>query len=432
MTRNLFRTAWVVPGLALLMIPAARGDWPQWRGSNRDARVAGFTAPATWPKELSRKWTVKIGEGVATPALVGDRLYVFSREGNKEVVRALDAATGKDIWKDEYDSGGATGPASGFSGPRSSPTVADGKVVTLGVRGILSCYDAATGKRLWQKGEVANAWPNFFVSSSPIVMDGMVIAQVGGRGSGGIAAYDLASGTEKWSWTGDPPAYASPALTTVDGAKVVVAVTDRNLVAVGSADGKLLWKTDYATGGGGGPKGGFPKGGAPKGGTKGKGMGGRGYNASTPMVDGQTLIYSGSNRGTRAVKLEKSGNELEARPVWTNTELSVMFNTPVVKDGMVFGLTTQNELFCITKDGKTAWKSEIKGRGGYGSIVDAGSVMFALTPAGQLTVFEPTDKSFKELASYKVADSETYAYPVIAGSRIYIKDKDSVTLWSIE
>src|SRR5438876_917748 len=77
---------------------AVAADWPQWRGPNRDAKVAGFTAPATWPKALTKKWEVAVGDGVATPALVGDKLYVFSREGGDEVVRCLEAATSKEIW----------------------------------------------------------------------------------------------------------------------------------------------------------------------------------------------------------------------------------------------------------------------------------------------------------------------------------------------
>src|SRR5438876_5623138 len=102
-------------------------DWPQWRGPNRDAKAADFKAPKTWPKELTKKWKVTVGDGVATPALVGDKLYVFTREGSDEVIRCLNAADGKEIWKDKYETGGATGPAQGFPGPRASPAVADGK-----------------------------------------------------------------------------------------------------------------------------------------------------------------------------------------------------------------------------------------------------------------------------------------------------------------
>ena len=130
---------------------ASAQDWPQWRGSNRDAKASGFVAPATWPQQLTEKWKVAVGDGVATPAVVGDKIYVFARQEGNEVIRCLDAGTGKEIWQDKYETAGASGPAASFSGPRSSPAVAEGKVVTLGVQGILSCYDAATGKLLWRK-----------------------------------------------------------------------------------------------------------------------------------------------------------------------------------------------------------------------------------------------------------------------------------------
>ena len=107
----------------LILNCAPAQDWPQWRGPNRDAQAAGFAAPKTWPKELTQKWKVAVGEGVSTPCLVGDKLYLVARQAGAEVTRCLEAVTGKELWQDKYESGGATGPASGFSGPRSSPAV---------------------------------------------------------------------------------------------------------------------------------------------------------------------------------------------------------------------------------------------------------------------------------------------------------------------
>src|SRR5205823_7433666 len=182
-------------------------DWPQWRGPNRDAKAPDFKAPKTWPKDLTQKWKVIVGDGVATPALLGDKLYVFSRQDGNEITRCLDAATGKEIWQEKYESLGATGPASSFSGPRSSPAVANGKVVTLGVRGVLSCLDAATGKKLWRKDDF-QSWPRFHPSSSPLIVDALCIAQLGGPDNGAIVAYDLATGDQKWKWTGESPGYA--------------------------------------------------------------------------------------------------------------------------------------------------------------------------------------------------------------------------------
>src|SRR6266581_6064505 len=142
----------------LILNCAPAQDWPQWRGPNRNAQAAGFAAPKTWPKELTQKWKVAVGEGVSTPCLVGDKLYVFARQAGAEVTRCLEAATGKELWQEKYDTLGATGPASGFSGPRATPTVADGKIVTLGVRGVLSCLDASSGKLLWRKDDVKGGY----------------------------------------------------------------------------------------------------------------------------------------------------------------------------------------------------------------------------------------------------------------------------------
>ncbi len=406
-------------------------DWPQWRGPNRDAKAADFKAPKTWPKQLTQKWKVAVGDGVATPALVGDKLYVMARQDGNEITRCLDAATGKELWQEKYESLGATGPAAGFSGPRSSPAVANGKIVTLGVRGMLSCLDAATGKKLWRKDDF-HAWPMFQPSSSPIIVDDLCIAQLGGRENGAIVAYDLASGDQKWKWTGESPGYASPVLMTIGGTKLIVAETERRIVAVNAADGKLVWETPYA-------------------------VQGRGYNAVTPVVDGQTLIYAGSGRGTKAVKLERGGDGFVAKELWSNADKSVQFSSPVIKNGLVYGLSSGNELFCINaQNGQTAWSAPIAkggegqpengprgpggggrggrggGGGGYGSLVDAGSVLLALTPGSELIAFQPGDKAYTELARIKVADTQTHAYPVVSGNRLFIKDKDSVTLWTID
>jgi outer membrane protein assembly factor BamB len=397
-------------GALLLAVSAGGQDWPQWRGPNRDARATGFVAPKTWPKELQQKWSTTVGDGVATPALVGDKLYVFSREGGNEVIRCLNAADGKQVWIDKYESGAVTGAAKSFPGPRSSPTVADGKVVTLGVVGIISCLDAAKGTLLWRKTDYKSL-PRFYTSSSPIIVDGKCIVQTGGESKGAIVALDLATGDEKWKWADDGTAYASPSLLTMGTDKAIVAETDKFVVAINLADGKLLWKTPFAVK-----------------------KGGRGYNAATPMVEGQTVIYAGSGRGATAVKIEKGSGGWAGKELWSNSDNSVIYNTPVVKDGLVYGLSAENKLFCIDKDGKTAWSAPLGGgggRGGYGSIVDAGAVLFALTPNGQLTVFEPNGKEFKQLASYKVASEGAYAYPIIAGNRIFIKNKDAVVLWSL-
>ena len=407
--KNNHQTMTVAAGaLALSACCVLAQDWPQWRGANRDAKASGFTCPKTWPKELTRKWSVNVGLGDSTPALVGNKLYVFARQDPDEVIRCLDTADGKELWQEKYEAAKVAGPsAPQHSGPRSSPAVAEGKVVTLGVAGALTCVDAARGKLLWRKDDFSGAWPKFYTSSSPIITDGLCVAQLGGESDGGIAAYDLNSGNQKWKWTGEGTAYASPMILAVSGTRMLVALTPKKIVGVGLTDGKPLWEAPFLSQG-------------------------RAYNAATPIVDGQTVIVAGVGRGTRAVKIEKTAEGFAAKELWSNPDNAVQFNTPVLKGPQLYGISQNGALFCLeARSGKALWSTTLGGRG-FGSVVDAGPVLMSLTPQGELAVFEPSDKEYKKLNGYKVADSDTYAYPVVGPKGLFVKDQNAVSLWTVD
>ena len=384
-------------------------DWPQWRGANRDGMVSGFNTPQQWPKELTQKWKTPVGTGCATPALVGDKLYVFTRQGDEEAILCLNAADGKELWKDKYAAQAVTGAPSRHPGPRSSPAVADGKIVTLGVGGVVSCLDL-NGQLLWRKDPFPKIVPRFFTSTSPIIVDGMAIVHVGGAGNGAIIAFDLATGNEKWRWAAEGPEYASPALMTVDGVKQIVTLAEKDIVGIGTADGRLLWQLPFT----------IPQ-------------GSRAYNAATPIIDGQTVIYMGAARGIKAVKIEKKGDSFAATELWSNPNVAPQFNTPVLKDGFLFGLSDKGNLFCVdAKTGKTAWIDETsRDRSGFGPVVCAGSCLMALPSSSELIVYKPNDKQYEELAKIKVSDTPIYAHPVLAGNRIIVKDQESVALLAL-
>lgn len=384
-------------------------DWPQWRGINRDGVVADFATPELWSEQFSLIWKVKVGAGDATPALVGNKLYVFTRQDENEVVLCLDKENGWELWRDEYIAQAVTGAGARHPGPRSSPVVADGKIVTLGVAGILSCLDATTGKLKWRKDPFPGIVPMFFTAMSPIIIDGMCIAQLGGVGNGAIISYNLDTGDEIWRWSDEGPDYGSPVLITVDGTKQIVTLTEKSIVGVNVSDGTLLWKLPFQ-----------PQ--------------SRAYNAATPIVDGQTVIFTGAGRGTKAVKIDKQGDGFVAQELWSNGEVAVQFSTPVLKNDLLFGYSNKGNLFCLNaQTGQTAWIDTLKhDRSGFAAILDVGPVILALPSSAELIAIEPVAEEYTELANIKIADTPTYAHPVIAGNRIYIKDLETITMWEIE
>jgi outer membrane protein assembly factor BamB len=375
-------------------------DWPQWRGINRDSKVTGFKAPAAWPDELKLQWKVSVGFGDASPVLVDNKIYMNTRQADQEVVICLDAATGKELWKTPYPAIAVTGPsASQHPGPRGTPAVSSGKIVTFGASGILSCLEAATGKLLWRKDNPTNAFPAFFTGASPLITDGLCIIHIGKKDDGQVVAYDLTSGAEKWKWSGEGPSYSSPSVLTISGNKLVIVITEKNIMALGLADGKMLWQIaepDQQ----------------------------RYYNCVSPYIDGQTIYLTGQGTGMKAIKVEKSGNKYTAKEIWSNTEVGAKWNTPVLKDGFLYGFTDQKRIYCINAaTGQTAWIDSAV-TSDFSTIIDCGSVLIGLTSTDNLFVLKPDGKAYSEIVKYKVSDTPVYAYPVVSGNSIYIKDAE--------
>jgi outer membrane protein assembly factor BamB len=379
-------------------------DWPQFRGPDRDSKVTGFKAPASWPAELTQQWKVKVGTGDASPVLVGKKIYVHTRQEGDEVILCLDAATGKEIWSDKYAANPVTGPAVQHPGPRSTPAVANGMIVTFGASGIVSCFDATTGKLVWRKENPTNEVPQYFTGMSPLIIEGICIVHVGTKDNGNLLALDLKTGAEKWSWKGDGPAYASPSLMNVGGKKCIVAQTEKNLMALNFADGKVLWQISA-----------LPL--------------QRFYNSVSPYIDGSKIYFSGQGSGTKAIEVVKQGDNLVTKELWSTAEIGSKWNTPVLKEGFLYGFTDQRRIYCLNAaSGKTGW-IDAATNSDFATIVDCGSVVIGLPSTGFLIVFKPDPNAYTEVAKYKVSETPVYAFPVIAGNNIYVKDAENLTLF---
>ena len=394
------------------LVPAAaqrpNTDWPQWRGAQRDG-AAAFMPPATWPERLTERWKVEVGLGYSAPIIAGDRVFAFSRQEDSEVMRALDAATGKTIWETKYLATFKPNPAATRThgtGPKSTPVFADGRLYTLGMSGMVTAFDAASGKLLWQKPSPP-VEPLYHTAMSPVVDRGLVIVHVGGHGNGALTAFDARTGDVKWSWNGDGPSYGSPVVADLGGTRQVVTFTQENLVSVSAATGELLWRRPYAVRA-----------------TR---------NAVTPVLHGQTLIISGLGMPVTAFRVMKRGDQWASENVWENNDVTMDMSTGVLVDSTLFGFSPRNigQFFGIDANtGQTLWLSEGR-QAENAAVVRAGDVWLALQADAQLIVARGNPKQFEILRRYTVANSATWAQPVLSGNRVFVKDVNSITLWTL-
>ena len=355
------------------------------------------------------KWKVDVGIGYAAPITVGDRVYAFSRQNEDEVMRALDAATGKTIWETTYNATYKPNPAATRThgtGPKSTPTFADGRLYTLGMSGLVTAFDAASGKLLWQTA-LPKTETLYHTAMSPIVDRGLVIVHVGGHNDGALTAFDARTGAAKWAWTGDGPAYGSPIIVELGGTRQVITMTQENLVGVAAADGALLWKRPYSVRA-----------------TR---------NAVTPIVHNQIVIVSGLGMPVSGFRVINRAGQWSTEDVWVNNDTTMDMSTGVVIGNSLYGFSPRNsgQYFAIDANtGQTQWLSEPR-QGENAAVVRAGDLWFALNTEAELKVARANPKQFEILKTYDLADSATWAQPVLSGQRVFIKDLSSVSLWTL-
>jgi outer membrane protein assembly factor BamB len=391
----------------------ASSAWPQWRGPNRDGRVSGLAPRASWPETLTPGWKVKVGAGHSSPIVSGGRVYQFSREGENEVVRALDLGSGRELWRQAYPAAyEMNSAASGHGkGPKSTPVLTDGRLVTFGITGVLSAWNAADGRLLWRKTFESShraSSPIYGTAMSPLVESGRVIAHVGGDGDGALVALDAASGAPVWSWKGDGPGYASPVVATFEGVRQVVTQSQNALVALAADTGALLWKLALRT----------PW----------------EQNAVTPIVSGGLVVYSGLDVPLSAVRPAKKGVAFALETAWTNPDVASYLSTPVLDGGRLYGLShrKKGQWFCVdAASGRTLWLSD--GRQAESAAILAGAgVLFLFDTDGSMTLAAADAQAFRPLRKWSVASSATWAHPVVLDTGVLVKDVDSLSYLRIK
>lgn len=414
--RHRSRTSWMaglITGSMIVSAGASGAEWPQWRGPDRDGTVKGASAPARWPESLTPEWSVTVGEGVASPVVAGDDVFLLTRQRpNEEVILCLDLQDGNERWRVPYDAPYQVGgPARGYEGPRSTPAISGGRLFTYGISGILSCVDTKDGRLVWRKEftkqfpETAPVWGT---AGSPLIVGDLCIVHVGGWSRGGLTAFDVKSGDVRWTYEGDVPAYASPLCVDLAGERQIVTLTLHNFVGVSAATGKLFWQVPCDEI--------------------------HGENCQTPVLFRDLLIFAGRKETLRAIRLERTSSGITPREAWKAKKPTVYMSTPVLAGDYLFGFSDQKvgHLFCLAPaSGSLLWQGPGR-QGANASILNVDSVLLALISDGRLLVIKQDAKKYEQLAEYRVADNPTYSHPVFLGERILVKDAYSLRSFRIK
>jgi outer membrane protein assembly factor BamB len=389
---------------ALLGMPAIAADWPQILGPTRDGVYAGAPLNETWPSAGPRVlWRRQIGQGLSGPVVAGPRLILFHRVSNREVVEAMDTATGKTQW--EYGYPTAYRDDFGFDeGPRAVPVVANGVVYVFGAEGQLHAIDLASGKRLWSEDTMRrfNVPKGFFgAAGSPLVEDGRVIANIGGD-KAGLVAFDAKTGKVLWAATDDEASYSSGAGATIGGRRYAVFLTRDGVRGLDPATGQVrferLWRARQNAS----------------------------VNAATPIIRGDAMFVS-AEYGPGAGVMRFDGAKLV--DLWMSDEvLSNHYATSVFANGFLYGFHGRQEYgpsfrAVEFQTGKVRWSEE---RFGAGSVTLAGTRLLIVRENGELVLAAASPDKFTPIARANVLPPTVRAYPAVADGVVYVRNDNTL------
>ncbi len=394
----------VAGGPATTQVPAgpAAGDWPQLLGPQRNGQVQRMALARRWPESGPPiRWRKAVGQGFSGPVVVGQRVILFHRRGDEEIVEAIDADTGETRWS-------TSSPSSyrddfGFDeGPRATPTVWDDRVFTFGAQGVLQGLDLATGRRHWsvdthRRFDVRKGF--FGAAASPLVHEGRVMVNVGGRDGAGIVAFDASTGDVLWTATNHEASYSAPVVATFDGQQRALFFTRNGLVDLDPSSGHVRaefpWQSRSRSS----------------------------VNAATPLVVGERIFLSASY-GTGAVLLDVGPNGLT--PVWSSDDaLTNHYATSVRRGDYLYGYHGRQEYRPSLRavevaTGKVAWSED---RFGGGTLLLNGDRLLVLRENGELMLVDASPRAFRPRARAHILEGTVRAYPAVAQGLLFARNE---------
>ena len=392
--------------------PAKAGDWPQWRGPNRDdlSKETGLLKewPATGPAQA---WKITgVGAGYSGVAVTGGKIFTMGDVGGASQVIALNEADGKQIWSTKI---GATGQYGNYFGPRGTPTVDGNMVYALNQHGDLICVEAATGKPVWNKNMKADfggGVPQWGYAESPLVEGDLVMVTPGG-GKGAVVALNKLTGATVWQskeYT-DGAHYSSLIIETVFGQRQVIQLTAASVAGVAVADGKLLWKANRP---------------------------GKTAVVPTPIfADNQVFVTSGYGIGCNAFTISKDAGGYKTAEAYANTNMVNHHGGVILLDGFLYGFSDKGGWTCMEfKTGKVAWVNKGVNKG---AIAYADGHFYIRSEGGKGTIalIDASPKAYVEHGRFDQpdrSDKNSWPHPVISSGKMYIRDQDVLLCYDVK
>jgi len=427
-------------GVMLVCATVTAGDWPQWMGPTRDGLWTETGIVESFPADgLPVKWRVPIHGGYAGPAVASGRVFVTdyvpagaageNDPGKKielngtERVLCLDAVTGEEVWKHEYD---CAYKISYPCGPRTTPTVDEDRVYTLGAEGNLFCLQTADGKVLWSKDlkqEYKTTAPHWGFSGHPLIDGDKLICLVGGEGSV-VVAFDKLTGKELWKAlsASEEAGYCPPSIIEAGGTRQLMMWTPDAMNSLDPETGAVLWSIPLK-----------PQ-----------------YNMSImmPRQSGDYLFASGIGEVGALFKL--NSGKPAATVEWTGTPKTAAYcanSTPVVVDDVMYGVDCKGgQLRAVEfKTGKRLWESCApttgERRGGHGTafLVKNGPRFFLFSETGDLILAKLTPKKYEEISRFHVLEptgecfgrSVVWSHPAFAEKCCFARNDQEIVCVSL-
>jgi outer membrane protein assembly factor BamB len=385
-----------------LTFPAA---FSRFLGPNFNSSVSGLRLQRDWnatpPQEV---WRQEIGGGLSGFAIADGIAYTLEQRDENEVVTAYELETGAQLWL-HTDETYFHNPVS--AGPRTTPSVSQEHVFTLGATGILNALDRHTGERRWRRDileENGARLPDHGMCGSPLLVDGLVIVSAGGSEGRSLVAYRQNDGTPAWSAGDDRAAFSSPVLASLAGERQIVVFNASSVAGHAIADGRVLWQHPWPSG--------YP-------------------NVAPPLVVGpdRVLFSTGYGIGAKMIRVRRTAaGGFGAELLWESPRMKAKFTNLVVHEGSIYGLD-DGVLVCLDPEtGERRWK---RGRYGHGNILLVDDVLLLQTEKGEMVMIDPNPDEFREIGRFMALPGKAWNHFALVESYLLVRNDQEAALWRL-